>query len=298
MEHSRGAHHFDRRMSPAPVSPAGITPATIRNGQAFRELHTGGTFVMPCAWDAGSARLFEVAGFAAIGTTSGGVNWSNARPDYVYGVDRDTMLDAYASIALATALPVSGDLEDGYGTTANEVGDTIQAAIDRGIVGGSIEDQDRSPVPGLIALDAAVERIAAAREAADIAGIDFTLTARAESYFGGVDDPFADAVERANCYLEAGADCIFVPGPADLATISQLVAEIGGPLSVGIGSGGGELTVASLADVGVRRISTGGALPRALAAAVTAASKEMLRSGTFSFADGAMAESAINALFA
>lgn len=274
-----------------------VSPQTVRQAQAFRELHTADTFVMPCAWDAGSARLFEVAGFAAVGTTSGGVNWSNARPDYVYSVDRDIMLDAYGAIAHATALPVSGDLEDGYGTTPDEVGNTIQAAIDRGMVGGSIEDQSRSTEPGLIPLEEAVERIAAAREAADMAGIDFTLTARAESFFGGVDDPFADAVERANRYIEAGADCIFVPGPADLATIGRLVAEVDGPISVGIGSGGGELTVASLADVGVRRISTGGALPRALAAAVRKASKEMLGAGTFSFTEGAMGEATINELF-
>lgn len=252
---------------------------------------------MPCAWDAGSARLFEVAGFTAIGTTSGGVNWSNARPDYVYAVDRDTMLNAYGAIAQATALPVSGDLEDGYGANPDEVGNTIQAAVDRGLIGGSIEDQNRSPEPGLLPIDEAVERIAIAREAADMAGIEFTLTARAESYFGGVDDPFDDAVERANQYLAAGADCIFVPGPADLATIGRLVNEVDGPISVGIGSGGAELTVQALAEIGVRRISTGGALPRALVAAVKAASKEMLGAGTFTFADGAMPESAINALF-
>lgn len=252
---------------------------------------------MPCAWDAGSARLFEVAGFAAVGTTSGGVNWSNARPDYVYAVDRTTMLDAYGAMVQATALPVSGDLEDGYGTTPDEIGHTIQAAVDRGMVGGSIEDQDRSPEPGLLPIDEAVERVAVARETADMAGIEFTLTARAESYYGGVDDPFGDAVERANQYLDAGADCVFVPGPADLATISRLVNEVDGPISVGIGSGGGELTVQALADIGVRRISTGGALPRALAAVVKAASKEMLGGGTFSFAEGAMPESAINALF-
>lgn len=273
------------------------SPATVRKAQQFRELHVAGTFVMPCAWDAGSARLFEVAGFAAVGTTSGGVNWSNARPDYVYAVDRTTMLDAYGAMVQATALPVSGDLEDGYGTTPDEIGHTIQAAVDRGMVGGSIEDQDRSPEPGLLPIDEAVERVAVARETADMAGIEFTLTARAESYYGGVDDPFGDAVERANQYLDAGADCVFVPGPADLATISRLVNEVDGPISVGIGSGGGELTVQALADIGVRRISTGGALPRALAAVVKAASKEMLGGGTFSFAEGAMPESAINALF-
>lgn len=274
-----------------------VSAQTIRQAQAFRELHASGTFVMPCAWDAGSARLFEVAGFAAVGTTSGGVNWSNARPDYVYAVDRDTMLDAYADIAAATALPVSGDLEDGYGLTAEEVGDTIQAAIDRGMVGGSIEDQNRAAEPGLLDIGEAVERVVAAREAADAAGIDFTLTARAESFFGGVDQPFDDAVERANQYLAAGADCIFVPGPSDLASISRLVAAVDGPVSVGIGSGGGDLTVDALAEVGVRRISTGGALPRALAAAVTAASKEMLADGTFSFAGPAMNEARINAMF-
>lgn len=264
---------------------------------AFRDLHQSGTFVMPCAWDAGSAGLFEHAGFAAIGTTSGGVNWSNARPDYVYAVGRDEMLDAYAAIAFATSLPVSGDLEDGYGDHPDEVAGTIDRAIARGLIGGSIEDQNRSPEPGLRPIEDATERIAAAREAADASGIEFTITARAESYFGGVDDAFADAVERANRYVEAGADCIFVPGPADVATISRLVAEVDGPISVGIGSGGGELTVASLADVGVRRISTGGALPRALAAAVRAASNEMLGAGTFTFTNGAMGEATINSLF-
>ena len=252
---------------------------------------------MPCAWDAGSAGLFEHAGFAAIGTTSGGVNWSNARPDYVYAVGRDEMLDAYAAIAFATSLPVSGDLEDGYGDHPDDVAGTIDRAIARGLIGGSIEDQNRSPEPGLRPIEDATERIAAAREAADASGIEFTITARAESYFGGVDDAFADAVERANRYVEAGADCIFVPGPADVATISRLVAEVDGPISVGIGSGGGELTVASLADVGVRRISTGGALPRALAAAVRAASNEMLGAGTFTFTNGAMGEATINSLF-
>lgn len=260
-------------------------------------MHESGTFVMPCAWDAGSARLFEIAGFDAVGTTSGGVNWSNARPDYVYEVDRDTMLDAYASTVEAVGLPVSGDLEDGYGITPDAVADTVQAAIDRGLVGGSIEDQDRSPGPSLIPVEEATERIAAAREAADAAGIEFTITARAESYFGGIDAPFADAVARANRYLEAGADCIFVPGPADLPTIGKLVNEVAGPVSVGIGSGGEALTVDALAEIGVRRISTGGALPRALAAMVMGASKEMLGSGSFSFAGNAISEAKVNSYF-
>ncbi len=265
--------------------------------QRFRRLHDTGTFVMPCAWDAGSAHMFERAGFAALGTTSGGVNWSRARPDYVYAIGRDTMLDAYQQVVDAVDLPVSGDLENGYGNSSDEVADTIRAAINRGLVGGSIEDQSPTLGPGLVPIEQAADNIAAARQVADSFHLDFTLTARAESYFGDIDNPFDDAVERANRYLGAGADCIFVPGPSDLATIRRLVDAVDGPVSVGIGSGGGELSVAALADVGVRRVSTGGALPRALYAVIEAAGREMLEHGTFSFTTTAIEEQAINDLF-
>lgn len=267
-----------------------------RKAGIFRQLHESGTFVMPCAWDAGSAALFEHAGFESLGTTSGGVNWSAGRADYVYAVDRDTMLASYAQIAAGTSLPVSGDLEDGYGDDPNDVADTIDAAIAAGLVGGSIEDQDRSPEPGLRPIEDAVERVIAAREAADASGVEFTLTARAESFFGGVDDPFADAVERANRYVDAGADCIFVPGPSDLDTIARLVAAVDAPISVGIGSGGGELTVEQFAAVGVRRVSTGGALPRALMAQTLSAAKAMRRTGTFEFIEHTLPGTFVNDL--
>ena len=251
---------------------------------------------MPCAWDAGSARLLEAAGFAAIGTTSGGVNWSRGRQDYVYTAPRAPMLADYGEVASAVDLPVSGDLENGYGATAVDVAETIREAIGLGMVGGSIEDQSSEPGTGLFPLEVAAERISAAREAADRLLPDFTITARAESFFGDVADPFADAVERANRYLEAGADCIFVPGVADLESLRVLVEAVAGPVSLGIGSGGGSLDLASLREVGIRRVSTGGALPRALYALLAAAGQEMLTSGTFAFTTTMFDENEINAL--
>lgn len=263
---------------------------------AFRRLHDEGIFVMPCAWDAGSARVLEQAGFACLGTTSGGVNWGRGRQDYVYSVERDVMLGEYEQIASAVALPVSGDLENGYGVEPADVADTIRAAIAAGMVGGSIEDQSIEPGPGLIPKTDAAERIAAARRAADELLADFTITARAESFFGAVADPFADAVERCNLYAEAGADCVFVPGPADLDTLKRLVDAVDAPVSLGVGSGGGALDLEQLRAIGIRRVSTGGALPRALYAQLRDAAREMLDKGTFSYTDHVMAEDDINTL--
>ncbi|MGI9597522.1 MAG: isocitrate lyase/PEP mutase family protein, partial [Acidimicrobiales bacterium] len=203
----------------------------------FRDLHREGIFLMPCAWDAGSARVLQAAGFVALGTTSGGVNWSRGRQDYVYSVPRESMLAEYGEIAMAVSLPVSGDLENGYGQTPSEVGETIRAAIGAGMVGGSIEDQSDGPDPGLIPIELAAERIEAARRAADALLPDFTVTARAESYFAGVADPFDDAVERTNRYVEAGADCVFVPGLSDLDSLKRLVDSVGAPVSLGVGAG-------------------------------------------------------------
>ncbi len=265
----------------------------------FQEMHEGDgpAFVMPCAWDAASARLFEHAGFQALGTTSGGVNWSAGRQDYVYAVSRAEMLVAYGAIAAATSLPVSGDLENGYGTSAEDVATTVSMAIDHGLAGGSIEDRTSDPSPTLIPLDLATKRIEAARRAADAVLPGFVLTARAESMYAEIDNPIDDAIERAKHYRAAGADCIFVPGPADPAMISRLVNEVDAPISVGIGSSGGALDVAALSALGVRRISTGGGIPRALYQSVLDMSAELLGPGRFSFTDRALPEDTINRLF-
>ncbi len=278
------------------VEAESVSDAQLAQAATFRRLHDEGIFVMPCAWDAGSARVLEAAGFAAIGTTSGGVNWSRGRQDYVYSVPRDSMLAEYGEVASSVSVPVSGDLENGYGQEPRDVADTIRAAIRMGMVGGSIEDQSCEPGPALIPIDLAAQRIAAAREAADSLLADFTITARAESFFGGVTDPFADAVERANLYVEAGANCVFVPGPSDLNSLRRLVNAVGAPVSLGVGSGGGGLDLDGLRKVGIRRVSTGGALPRALYALLADASREMLDSGTFAYTGRVVPEEEINAL--
>jgi len=254
----------------------------------FRALHEDGIFVMPCAWDPLSAKLFEEAGFAAIGTTSGGVNWGRGRVDYVYAVEPDVMLDEYGEISAATSLPVSGDLENGYGDTPDDVARTIRGAIERGMVGGSIEDMSSTQPGTLIDPVLAAERVVAAREAADATLANFTLTARAESYYGNVDDPFADAMARVAQYVEAGADCVFVPGMDDPEQLRQLASSVSAAVSVGIGATRGGIDLDHFGELGVRRISTGGAIPRVLYAHTLAMARQMLDEGTFSFTSAAM----------
>jgi len=276
---------------------AATDEALRAKAQAFRKLHEQGTFIMPCAWDPASAALFEAAGFVSLGTTSGGVNWSQARADYVYAVDRSEMLAAYQSIVSATSLPVSGDLENGYGDTIADVQSTIAAAIGHGMVGGSIEDQSSESPGALLPVALAAERIAAARATADELLPDFTLTARAESFFGEIADPMSDAIERAHRYVAAGANCIFVPGAVTPDQLALLVAEIPAPISLGIGVGGGDLTTDILAEIGVRRISTGGAIPRMLYAKFLEAATEMHTAGTFTFTADAISDVVLESHF-
>jgi 2-methylisocitrate lyase-like PEP mutase family enzyme len=219
----------------------------------FRELHAG-QFVMPNAWDAGSAVLMVAAGFPAIATTSAGIAFSLAKgdhtlPDGAPSVSRDAMLDRVREITAASAVPVNGDLEDGYGAAPSEVAETITLAREVGLAGGNIEDYDGRE---LYDVELAVERIVAAREAA---GSDFVLTARTDGQLLRTPTPLADSIERANRFRAAGADCLYVPGVNDLDTIRTLVAEIDGPLNVVIGLGTATLTVADLQSAGVTRIS-------------------------------------------
>ena len=270
---------------------------------SFYDLHQAEpTFVMPCAWDAFSALLFERAGFQCVGTTSGGVNWIKGRKDYIYTTPADEMLRAYSEIADATSLPVSADLENGYGSHADDVAATITASINAGMVGGSIEDM--CVVPGdekftngeLYEPDVAVERIRAARAAADAAPFQYTLTARCEVYYTSYSDPFAVSVDRLNAYREAGADCLFVPGLNSLRELELLVKEVNGPINFGMGATDYPITVHMLEDIGVRRISTGGGLTRATFGLLHNAVTELLNSGSFDYLDTALSEESINKL--
>jgi 2-methylisocitrate lyase-like PEP mutase family enzyme len=249
----------------------------------FLTLHTGTGFVLPNAWDAGSARILEQVGFPAIATTSAGIAWSLGVPDGG-ALDLDMMLEHVARIVSAVGVPVSADLESGYGDTPDDVGRTVARAVEAGAVGGNLEDQ----VGGeLFAIDEAADRVAAARAAAP-AGT-FVLNARTDTWFGGATgDPFDETVERAVRYVEAGADCVFVPGVVEEDDIRRLADAVPAPLNVVAGLA--SLTDApTLFSLGVKRVSLGGSLARASLSALERAGRELLDHGTLGFLDGAVA---------
>jgi len=249
---------------------------------ALLALHTGPGFVLPNAWDAGSARVLEQVGFAAIATTSAGIAWSCGVPDGG-ALDRDTMLDHVGRIVAAVSVPVTADLEAGYGDTADEVGRTVARAVELGAVGANIEDAGYG---GLFGIEEAVDRIAAARAAAPSG--TFVLNARTDTYFAGTTgDVFAQTVERAVRYLNAGADCIFVPGVVEADTIRRLAAAIPGPLNVVAGLAN-TMDAPTLFSLGVKRISLGGSLARAALSTLERAGRELLDTGTLGFLDGAL----------
>ncbi|MGY4980878.1 isocitrate lyase/PEP mutase family protein [Streptomyces sp. 900105755] len=264
----------------------------------FVELHRGGCFLLPNAWDAGSARVLESAGFPALATTSAGIAFSLGRADHDYGggrVDRATMVDRIREIAAEVRVPVSADLEDGFGEAPGTVAETISMTLAAGAAGGNIEDFTGDRSRPLYDPELAAERIRAAREAVDAAGEPFVLVGRTDVLLTG--GPLDEAVRRANAYLAAGADCAFVPGAADAGTIGTLVREIAGPLNVVMGLTGGALSLADLRGLGVRRVTVGGSIARAMYAQLLAAARELAERGTFSYADDQISQTDLNELF-
>ena len=239
--------------------------------------------MLPNAWDAGSARILEQVGFPAIATTSAGIAWSCGVPDGG-ALDRDTMLEHVGRIVAAVSVPVTADLEAGYGDTADDVGRTVARAVELGAVGANIEDAGTG---GLFGIDEAVDRIAAARAAAPSG--TFVLNARTDTYFAGsrAADVFAETVERAVRYVDAGADCVFVPGVVEEDTIRRLAAAIPGPLNVVAGLAN-TIDAPTLFSLGVKRVSLGGSLARAALSLLERAGRELLDSGTLGFLDGAI----------
>jgi len=259
----------------------------------LRALHRpGNPIVLVNAWDVVSARLIERAGARAIATTSAGVAWALGYPDGER-VSRAEMLDVVARIARSVSVPVTADLEAGYGSHAYDVAETVRQAIAAGAVGMNLEDA-RGDAGGaddpLFSMDVAVERVKAARSAADALGIPFVINARTDVYLAGVGDPatrFERAVERANAYREAGADSLFVPAVRDAETIERLVREIDGPLNVLAVAG--TPAVAELARLGVARISVGGGAMRAALTLVERQAAAVIATGDF----GAMLDDAL-----
>lgn len=245
--------------------------------QRFLALHVpGDPLLVANPWDAGTARLFASLGFRALATTSSGFAATLGRADG--DVTRDEVIDHIGRIAAATALPVSADLENGYRDAPADVAETVRLARGTGVAGCSIEDW--SPEGRLYEKELAVERIAAAAEAAHAGDDGIVLTARAENYLRGVRD-LDDTVARLRAYREAGADVLFAPGLRDPEDIARAVAEAGGPLNVLIWPGGPD--VPGLAKLGVARISVGGALELVSYGAVAAAARELLGPGTLGF---------------
>jgi 2-methylisocitrate lyase-like PEP mutase family enzyme len=252
--------------------------------EKFKAMHREGIFVLPNAWDVASACVLADVGYQAIATTSGGCAFSMGFCDGEH-IGRDGMAEVVRRMAGGVSIPVSADMEAGYGPTTDDVAMAVKAALDAGAVGVNIEDGDKSGPRRLHDLDLAISRVKAARKAADDFGIPAVINARTDGYMlGSEDDMFDETVRRANAYLEAGADCAFVIGARDGELIGRLAASIDGPMNVLAGPG--TPPVAELGEMGVRRVTVGGNIAKAAYTLVKTAAQEMLDSGTYEYAAG------------
>lgn len=271
-------------------------PTQIEKAHAFRALHErSGTFVVPNPWDPGSARLLASLGFEALTSTSAGFAFSRGLPDY--GVGRDPILAHVADLAAAMDVPMAADLENGFGDAPETVAETIRLAGATGIVGGSIEDATGRADAPIYSLEASVERIRAAVEAARSLPFPFTLTARAENHLHGRND-LADTIRRLQAFQDAGADVLYAPGLKTRDEIATVLREIDRPLNVLMGFADGNLSVAELTELGVKRISVGATLARVAMGAFQRAAQELRTAGTFNFARDAASGAKLNSLFA
>lgn len=268
----------------------------MQKAQHFRALHSSDSaFIIPNPYDIGTARLLASLGFEALATTSMGYAFSVGQRDMSVG--RDRMMKHIAEIAAATELPVSADLENGYGDAPEIAAETIRLAAEAGAVGGSIEDSTGRGGHPIYDLEPAVERVQAAVAAARALPFPFTLTARAENYLWGRPD-LKDTIKRLQAYQEAGADVLYAPGLATKEDIAAVVSSVDRPVNVVMGLRGAQLSLAELSALGVKRISVGSALCRVALGAFLRAAKEMREHGTFDFAKDAANPREISAMFA
>ncbi|MCX5376106.1 isocitrate lyase/phosphoenolpyruvate mutase family protein [Streptomyces sp. NBC_00091] len=257
---------------------------------AFARLHTpAAPLALANAWDVASARVVEAAGAAAVATTSAGVAWSLGAPDGD-ALARDRALDLIARVAAAVSVPVTADIEGGFGADAAGVGETVTGVLAAGAVGINIEDGNRAPAEH-------AERLAAARAAADAAGVPLYINARVDTYLFGLGESATrldETLSRAAAYLAAGATGVFVPGVTDPATVAELAKGIDAPLNVLVGPAAP--SVAELGALGVARVSLGSWVAEAAYAVVRRATEELLAGGTYGALAQALPYGELNAL--
>ena len=250
---------------------------------AFRALHARpGAFVIPNPWDAGTAKILASLGFEALATTSLGLSNALGRPDGAGVVSRDEVLANCRAISSATELPVNADLENGYADEPKAAAEMILLAAEAGVVGGSIEDATGDPARPIYDFDLAVERVHAAVEVARALPFAFMLTARAENLLHGRND-LDDTIRRLQAFERVGADVLYAPGVRDIPTIRAVTSAVTKPVNVVMSAADPSLTVAQLAEAGVKRISVGGALSRLALAAFVKAAQEMKELGGFTW---------------
>jgi len=284
------------------LGASNVTDLTQLQAKAARllALHKpGDPLILANVADAGAAKIVAGAGMKAVGTSSGGVAWALGKADGEQ-ISRDEMIGLVGGIAAAVDLPVTADLEAGYGDAPEDVATTVRAALAAGIVGLNLEDGARS-TPPIRTMEDMAARLGAARAAATEVGVPMVINARVDVflrriYGDDVDVAYEDAVARAAAYAQSGADCIFVPGVVDADLIGRLVAAIDAPVNVLANTKSPPIPV--LAKLGVARVSIGGLLQQVAATAVRDAVEELTGPGTYSFGEGSLSHPAVNQLIA
>ena len=261
---------------------------------AFRALHREGCFVMPNPWDVGSARLLAGLGFRALATTSAGFAWTLGKSDN--DVTLDEVLEHLRSIAASVDLPINADFEGGYAIEPEGVAKNVARASETGIAGLSIEDSTGNSSEPLFDINLSVARIRAARKAIDDGGGRVLLTARSEGFLVGRPD-LAETIRRLQAYADAGADCLYAPGLRTLADIEAVVRAVA-PKPVNVLANSELASLKTLSDLGVRRISVGGALARAAWGAFLGSAREIAEQGTFTGLSRGIPFAEINGAFA
>jgi 2-methylisocitrate lyase-like PEP mutase family enzyme len=264
-------------------------------GLLFDALHKRDTaFIIPNPWDIGTARLLAKLGFEALATTSAGYAFSQGQRDNTVG--RDKMMAHVRDIVPATDLPVSADLENGFGDDPETAAETIRLGAEAGLVGGSIEDSTATRDDPIYELERAADRVRAAASVVQSLGFPFMLTARAENYLFGRRD-LANTIKRLQAYQEAGASVLYAPGLTREDDIAAVVSSVDRPVNVLMGMAGVALTLERLSEIGVKRISIGSGLTRVAFGAFLNAAREMKEHGTFGFANDAVSFADISAMF-